>query len=123
MSFHLKNGRFTKSSPKKKTINLKNQGVYDNGSDDITAENCGESSFEEGLSWRDGRRFVKLGVLAETLGKCSGEGCSSKQVSSCKKKRSTSVLCENKGSRSHNTFNIISYWNTEIYGKHIVTTS
>ena len=86
MSFHLKNGRFTKSSPKKKTINLKNQGVYDNGSDDITAENCGESSFEEGLSWRDGRRIAKLGVLAEALGKCSGEGYSSKQVSSCKKK-------------------------------------
>ena len=46
-------------------------------------------------------------------------------VSKCHhvKKRSTSVLCEHKGSRSYNTFNIISYWNTEIYGKHIVTTS
>ena len=50
MSFGLKNGRFTKSIPKKKAINLKNQGLYDKESDDIAAENCGESSFQEGLS-------------------------------------------------------------------------
>ena len=72
----MKNRRFTKSSPKKKVINLKNQGLYDSGSDDIAAENCEESSFEEGLSWRDGRRIVEFGVLAKALGKCCGEGCS-----------------------------------------------
>ena len=66
-----------KSIPKKKAINFKNQGVYDKESDDIAAENCGESSFQESLSWRDGRRIVELGVLAEALGKWCGEGCSS----------------------------------------------
>ena len=53
MSFCLKNGRFTKSIPQKKAINLKNQGVHDKESDDIAPENCGESSFQEALSWRD----------------------------------------------------------------------
>ena len=75
MSFRLKH-RFTKSSPKK-VINLKNQGVHDNESDDIAAEDCGESSFQEGLTGRDGRRIVKLGVLAEALRECCGQGCSS----------------------------------------------
>ena len=51
--------------------------MYDKESDDIAAENCGESSFQKGLSWRDGRRIVELEVLAEALGKCCGEGCSS----------------------------------------------
>ena len=74
MSFCLKNGMFTKSIEKKKAINLKNQRVYDKESDDIAAENCGESSFQEGLSWKDGRRIVE--VLAEALGKCYKEGCS-----------------------------------------------
>ena len=50
--------------------------MYDNGSDDIAAENCEESIFQEGLSWRDGRRIVELGVLAKALGKCCEEGCS-----------------------------------------------
>ena len=51
--------------------------MYDKESDDNAAENCGESSFQEGLSWRDGKRIVELGVLAEALGKCFGEDCSS----------------------------------------------
>ena len=51
--------------------------MYDEESDDIAAENCAESSFQEGLSWRDGQRIVEIRVLAETLGKCCGEGCSS----------------------------------------------
>ena len=66
---------FNKSIEKKKAINLKNQRVYDKESDDIAAENCGESSFQEGLSWEDGRRILE--VLAEALGKCYKEGCSS----------------------------------------------
>ena len=78
MSLCFKNWRFTKSIPKKKAINFKNQGVYDKESENIAAENCGESSFQEGLSWRGGRRVVELGVLAEALGKYCGEGCSSR---------------------------------------------
>ena len=70
-------GGLPKSIPKKKAINFKNQGVYDKESGDIAAENCGEGSFQESLSWRDGRRIVELGVLAEALRKWSGEGCSS----------------------------------------------
>ena len=58
MSFCLKNGKFTKSNPKKKVINLKKQGVSDKKNNDIAAENCGESSFQEGLAWRDGRKIA-----------------------------------------------------------------
>ena len=36
-----------------------------------------ETVVQEGLSWRDDRRIVELGVLAEALGKCCGEICSS----------------------------------------------
>ena len=74
MSFHLKNVRFTKS---KIVINFKNQGVYDKESDNIAAENCEESSFQEGLPCRDVQGIVKLGVLAEALKRCCGEDCSS----------------------------------------------
>ena len=74
MSFHLKNVRFTKS---KIVINFKNQGLYDKESDNIAAENCEESSFQEGLPCRDVQGIVKLGVLAEALKRCCGEDCSS----------------------------------------------
>ena len=73
MSFHLKNVRFTKS---KIVINFKNQGLYDKESDNIAAENCEESSFQEGLPCRDVQGIVKLGVLAEALKRCCGEDCS-----------------------------------------------
>ena len=73
MRFRFKNDKH----PEKKKINLKNQGVYDKESDDNASENYGESSFQEDLSWRDGKRIVELGVLAEALGKCFGQGCSS----------------------------------------------
>ena len=116
--------------------------MYDKERNDIAAENYGESSFQEGLSWRDGRRIVELGALAEALEKSCGEGCSSmldlrntesekrygfasffmgkvcrmwcvkqyknKQVSLCKKEKSTGVRCDYKGSRSYDTFRIIS---------------
>ena len=39
MSFHLKNGRFTKRSINKKVINLKNQGVPDKRKNDIVVDN------------------------------------------------------------------------------------
>ena len=51
--------------------------MSDEASTDIVAENCGEDSFQEGLSWRDRRRIAEIGVLAEALGKCCGEGCNS----------------------------------------------
>ena len=51
--------------------------MYDKESNDIAAENCGKSSFQEGLSWRDAQRIVKIGVLAEARGKCCGKGRSS----------------------------------------------
>ena len=125
--------------------------MYDKDSNDTAGKNCGESSFQEGLSWREGRRIVELGVLAEALGKCCGEGCSrtldlrntesekrysfaslflvryvecgalnsikTRKSQSCKEERITSLQCKHKGSRSYDTFRIISYWNAEIYGK------
>ena len=51
MSFCLKKRRCTKSSTKKKVINLESLGVSEKES--IVAENCGESSFQQGLSHRD----------------------------------------------------------------------
>ena len=111
-----------------------------------------ETVVQEGLSWRDDRRIVELGVLAEALGKCCREVCSSaldlsnienkitygfasllwgrcmefgtsnNKVSSCEKEGSTSVRCKHKGSRSYDVFRIISYWNVEIYGKPRVAT-
>lgn len=45
----------------------------------IIVENYGESNFPERLSWRDGWKIVELRVLAETLGKCCGEGCSQRR--------------------------------------------
>ena len=70
-------GCLAKVAQRKKVNNLKNQGVYVKESNYIAAENCWESSFQEGLSWRDGRRIVKLRVLAQALGKCCGKvvGC------------------------------------------------
>ena len=56
--FLFENGKLTKSNPKKKVINLKKQGVSDKKNNDIAAENCGESSFQEGLAWRDGRKIA-----------------------------------------------------------------
>ena len=50
LSFRLKNGRFTKSSQKKKVINFKKPRSVCKESDYIAAENCGESRFQEGLS-------------------------------------------------------------------------
>ena len=43
----------------------------------IAAENCGESSFQESLSWRDGRRIAELWVLGEAPRKYCVEDCSS----------------------------------------------
>ena len=51
--------------------------MYDKESDNIAAENCEESSFQEGLPCRDVQGIVKLGVLAEALKRCCGEDCSS----------------------------------------------
>ena len=51
--------------------------MYVKENNDIVAESCGESGFQENLSWRDGWRIVELGVLAEALRKCCEEGCSS----------------------------------------------
>ena len=41
--------------------------MHDNKNNDIAAEICGESSFQEDLSWKDGRRIAYLGALAEAL--------------------------------------------------------
>ena len=49
MSFRLKNLRFTKSSAKQQVF--KNEGVSEKENNDIIAYNCGESSFQESLSW------------------------------------------------------------------------
>ena len=74
MNFCLKNGKFTKcGNNKKRKLFLKINSKNDN----VAVKNCGESSFQEGLSWRDGRRIEELEVLAEALGKCCGEDCSS----------------------------------------------
>ena len=51
--------------------------MYDKESNDIAAENCWESSFQEGLSWRDGWRILELGVSTEALRVSCGKGCSS----------------------------------------------
>ena len=50
--------------------------MYDKESN-IAAENCGESNFQESLSWRDGRRIAELGVLGEAPRKYCVEDCSS----------------------------------------------
>ena len=73
MSFCFKNGKFTKCSNNKKNLFLKVNRESDHG----VAKNCGERSFHEGLSWRDGQRTEELELLTEALGKCCGEGCSS----------------------------------------------
>ena len=51
--------------------------MYDKEINDIFAENCGESSFQEGLSWGDGQRLVQIGALGEALRKFGREGDSS----------------------------------------------
>ena len=35
----------------------------------VIAENCQESSFQEGLSWIGAKRIIELGELAQTLAK------------------------------------------------------
>ena len=53
--------------------------MFDEESNHIVVKNCGESSrsFQESVFWRDGRRIAQFGLLAEALGKCCAEGCSS----------------------------------------------
>ena len=51
--------------------------MYDKEINDIVAENCGESSFQEDLSWGDGQRLVQIGAFGEALRKFGGEGDSS----------------------------------------------
>ena len=43
----------------------------------IVADNCGESSCQEGSSWRDAQRIAELGVSTADLRKGCREGCSS----------------------------------------------
>ena len=64
-------------------------------STDIAAGNCGESSCQEGFSWRDGQGIAELGVLTAALSKSCGEDCSSKldlRRKECKKRYGLACL-------------------------------
>lgn len=42
--------------------------MSDKESNYIASESCEESSFHNGLFWRDGWRIVELGLLAKAVG-------------------------------------------------------